>query len=345
MAPENRVLKFPYWKINYAIRDKRIGHGLWSDVYLADPVALECSPSRALTPPTTPTMEKKEDEAFAGGDKATAAMHNNASSTVYAIKKPASRSAHAVLRAEAEVLTHLSNCSTPCKNILEFHGLDSRTGNLVMRGYPTSLEAWTLKELNSLDEESRATKLAASFKNLALGLIGGLKFLKGMGVVHGDLKPGNVLLDKSSSAGSTVITPVIADFSSALITLSTASSQPGASSLGGGTWDFLDPSLVSKPPASISYTTDLYSLAATLLWVVIGGTPFSQAPNMFMVREMVKMGCMLDVLGMKEAARLQKLSELLGIDLKAWFGAVLKKDVEGRVGLETWEDMLKTSLV
>lgn len=118
-------------------------------------------------------------------------------------------------------------------------------------------------------------------------------------------------------------------------------SQP--SPLGGGTWDFLDPSLLSSSsPAELSPATDLWALAITLLVVVLGKSPFEAfSANKYQRREMVKSGKPLQCVGfgdegVENLGRVRALSGVLGWDVWGWFESVLGRGREGRVGVEEW---------
>ena len=110
--------------------------------------------------------------------------------------------------------------------------------------------------------------------------------------------------------------------------------------MGAGTWDFLDPSLLSSlNPATPCEATDLWSLAITLLYIILGASPFETfRHNKFQFREMVKSGSPLQCIGYDAVAlaRLKDLSRALGWDVGKWFGMVLAKKKENRVDVEKW---------
>jgi serine/threonine protein kinase len=229
-----------------------------------------------------------------------------------------------------------------------------------MRAYDTDLASWT-KHINLLPEPARLDAVAAIFRDgIVGGLLEGLQGVREAEVVHGDVKPGNVLLvmKEGRRDGEGYGVPecgVIADFSSAsfsspLSPTSAISSLPPTMPLGGGTWDFLAPSLVRKNPAHPSPETDLYALALTILYVVIGGSVFDAAgSNVFLRREMVKMGDPLQFLGMGDEGvvrenRIRGLEERLGFGVWAWLGSVLGgKDGVG-VDVGTWRRELEKGL-
>lgn len=325
------TMVFPYWNTDYeggggGKKGKKLGEGAWSDVYLA----LPCEP-QLPNPTASPTID-----------------HNIPSETqpaAYALKTPASRSARGVLAAEAKMLTYLSRRPESSSHITPFYGLDERNGALVLKAMDNTLDGWLEKELNPLSEPARTEKLAVAFPNIASKLIDGLDWLEKQGCVHGDIKPGNVLLSTAPQ-----LDVVYSDFSSAIIPA--LSSDDGKSApLGGGTWDYLDPVLLDRPipgaplPSPTS-GSDLWSLAITLLYVVIGASPLDGiGANKFIRRDCVKHGTPMVYAGYgdKGAQNMKRLTDLgkaLGFDVKSWLAGVLKKDPEDRVHIGQWKQAL-----
>lgn len=341
-------LIFPHHLIDYEIqldskgRKKPIGTGAWSDVYLATPIthwpATSFSTAPAITPPVTPVHLR--------GSSATKDSLP-VIPPLYAIKVPASTSAKKVLSAEARILSYLSRYPDANNHVVQFFGQDSRTGALVLQAMDGTLEDWIQITLNSLDDSSRTTKLASTFPTLALSLIDSLLWLQDKDCVHADIKPSNILYSKSAT-----IIPhlVFTDFSSTVLTtLNNTDATPPP--MGAGTWEFLDPSLLSSfNPATPSASTDLYSLAITLLFVVLGASPFDGFKhNKFQQREMIKSGAPLQCLqyddeGIKNQRKLNILSKDLGFDVQKWFAKVLVKDHAKRVGVLEWRGELVARL-
>ncbi len=93
------------------------------------------------------------------------------------------------------------------------------------------------------------------------------------GVIHRDLKPGNILVSHSGD-------PVIVDFgiganaSNADATMNTIQTLPGQLL---GTLQYMSPEQVSGEPASVDLRTDIYSLGLILYKLVTGVTPYSTA--------------------------------------------------------------------
>jgi serine/threonine protein kinase len=117
--------------------------------------------------------------------------------------------------------------------------------------------------------------------------------------------------------------------------------------MGAGTWEFLDPSLLSSfSPAIPCAATDAWSLGITLLFLILGTSPYEAfKTNKFQQREMIKSGSPLqclayDDLGIVNMRRLKGLSKMVGWDVAEWLGKVLIKSKEKRVGLEEWREEL-----
>lgn len=332
-SPENtELITYPHHLIDYTIsldekdRKKPIGSGAWSDVYLATPSLPQLAEQASIptmTPPLTP----------AGSRKASTSESLPSIPRRYAVKTPASTSAKKVLEAEARVLSYLSQYPSSSSHMVSFFGQDTRDGSLVLEAMDMTLEDWILTNFNNiLDPTSRTNKLAAIFPKLALSLIDSMNWLHDKECIHADIKPSNILVAQSP------FNAVFSDFSSSILPSLDAQSTPGP--MGAGTWDFLDPSLLSSlNPATPCEATDLWSLAITLLYIILGASPFETfRHNKFQFREMVKSGSPLQCIGYDAVAlaRLKDLSRALGWDVGKWFGMVLAKKKENRVDVEKW---------
>jgi len=257
-------------------------------------------------------------------------------------------SAKKVLSAEARILSYLSRYPNAEDHVVPFYGLDMRTGALLLKAMDDTLEGWIQKDLNSLDSASRAAKLAAVFPSIAHSLITSLQWMQDKDCTHADIKPSNMLVSTRLSTSANP-KPVYTDFSSAMLTRPDATIESSTSPLGAGTWDYLDPCLLSSsscaasPSPSPSAASDLWSLAITLLFLILGSSPYDAFKgNKYQQREMIKSGAALQCMGYDDQGianmkRLQSLSKTLGFNLMAWFGKVLVKDVEKRVGIEEWK--------
>lgn len=325
-------------------KKRPIGSGVWSDVYLAkpsEPTSIDQShlmlPSAARSPPVTPIKSN---------DSAVGLFVFPNIPDLYAIKAPASTSSRKVLRAEAKILSYLSQFPDSDNHIVQFFGQDLRNEALVLKAMDGTLEDWIKKNLNNLDDDLRAKKLAAVFSQIALSLIDSLSWMQDKNCIHADIKPSNILISEDPEDVISAPATVYSDFSSTILVAPEIEIH-NASPLGAGTWDYLDPSLlrsIDAPEASTA--TDLWSLAITLLFLIIGASPFDGFKhNKYQQREMIKSGqplqCLAyDDIGIKHMRRIKDLSKALGLDLHKWFAKVLVKDVSKRIGVAEWRDEL-----
>ncbi|KAF2475433.1 uncharacterized protein BDR25DRAFT_172899, partial [Lindgomyces ingoldianus] len=361
------LLTFKYWLSDYEVLDKKqpLGSGLWSDVYLARPtlprpsasVSTLATPSYPLTshhslitgngcindpsiptPPITPTCSR---------NSSVSKRPLPTLPSAYAIKFPASRSAKHVLAAESLVLSYLSRFPDSSHYIVPFYGQDTRTSALVLKAMDVTLECWIQTDLNALAEGARARRLAGVFPQIAVALIRGLEWMIENGCVHADIKPSNILIDLSSSPPLALYS----DFSSATLNHHLTDTNSSSAPLGGGTWDFLDPSLLLKPTSPSPSPTptpesDTWSLALTFLYFILGSSPFECAgSNVFRRREIVKHGTPLAYTGygdqgIRNVARLKAVERELGWGVCSWLGRVLVRDATKRVGLGEWRGEL-----
>jgi predicted Ser/Thr protein kinase len=112
---------------------------------------------------------------------------------------------------------------------------------------------------------------------LARGLHGALEAIHGVGVVHRDLKPGNVLLDEDGD-------PVVIDFGIAHVLDDSRLTSTG---LVMGTPGYLSPEIVEG--AQVTEATDWWGWAATLVYAATGRPPFGRG-SMDLVLSRVRSG-------------------------------------------------------
>ena len=341
------LLTFPHHLTDYHCqvdgegRKRPIGSGAWSDVYLARP-----SLPQTLAKPITVPVESAMSPPITPVHSRNSSIRKESTPSIpplYAIKEPASTSAKKVLDAEARVLSYLSRFLDADSHVVPFYGQDTRTGALVLKAMDGTLDGWIENSLNTLGETARAQKLASIFPNIALSLIDSLIWMQDRACIHADIKPSNVLFSESTSSPTPQL--VFSDFSSTILT--TLSNDATPPPMGAGTWEFLDPSLLSSfNPATPCAATDLWSLGITLLFLILGTSPFEAFKNnKFQQREMIKSGSPLQCLqyddqGIKNMRILKALSKDLGFDVVKWFAKVLVKNKEKRVCVREWREEL-----
>ena len=149
--------------------------------------------------------------------------------------------------AEARVAARLRH-----PGVVAIYDLDEATRSLVME----YVEGGTLRQ--RLREEAGRPRDTALLLSLARSLLRALAYVHGAGVVHGDLKPGNLLLRSPGDV-------VLADFGGARLA--------GAAPSGHGTPLYLAPEQFRG--AGPSPATDLFA-AGAILWELAAGHPARQ---------------------------------------------------------------------
>ena len=314
---------FDFSSIDYELeRAPRIGQGLWSTVHLAEPVLKTPRQAGAygLTPPTSP--KQGFDAPFA---------------RLLAVKSPARPDAKAVFVQEARTLTRLQCSPSAHLHIVTFHGLDERNSSLVFEGvFGGSLEH-LIGRLKMMTEVSRHLELRTLFHGLAKDMIGGLCFIHAAGVVHADIKPGNILLDITDNLNHQrpVLRARYIDFSASFVV------GEGSTVNAGGTWDFLAPEQmrVQKSWNTPTFASDVWSLGITLLSIIAGGSPYTAAcgSNTYMLREAIKAG---DPLGFAQMDPIVHKRMAASQDFVDCCRLALQKDRDRRYTAAAWEAQL-----
>jgi serine/threonine protein kinase len=239
-------------------RDATFGYGAWSTVYKAKCKAKSRKLSEPLTPPLSPTV---------------------AMSGLVAVKKPARKDAVAILLSEASILDHLRRVRQHEKFVVTFLGIIDET-SIVMEAIPASLEDHirncaraAIQNRSPWDTEPVVGSVATWFQ-LAQQLIAALAWLHDIAqVVHGDIKPGNILLSRVSGSGTDIsFTPMFADFSSSQ-RLDLDEITPNT--LSAVTREYTAPELLSSkvlrdPQSTATRASDVFSMAITLLVAATG---------------------------------------------------------------------------
>jgi WD40 repeat protein/predicted Ser/Thr protein kinase len=123
----------------------------------------------------------------------------------------------------------------------------------------------------SLDEYARAHKLdPAARLNLLARVCDAVQHAHEQGVIHRDLKPGNVLVEESGQ-------PKVLDFGIARATDADVQTTAGRTEAGQllGTLSYMSPEQVTADPAALDVRSDVYTLGVILFELLAGRLPYS----------------------------------------------------------------------
>ncbi|EXJ85196.1 serine/threonine protein kinase [Capronia epimyces CBS 606.96] len=310
-------------------RDIVFGTGAWSIVYKAIAHPRIQANSQSLTPPQSPMASPP---------------------VVVAVKTPTRRDSTTILRNEAKVLSYLHSISGSSRYIVPFHGImDEAT--LVLEAIPFSLEGHIRKCAVSASRNFSTGTMnkpvigsTTTWLQLAHCLVSALAWLHcDAGVVHGDIKPGNILLTHMQGpepgtdiVGDATLTfdPIYADFSSAQL-LNAGETTPNT--LSAVTREYTAPELLKSsvlrdPTSSATTASDVFSLAVTLL-VAATGQLLVYPGSVFQRQAMATQGWMVidHVRNGEQGTRVPRM----GVVERVLERAVLKADM-GRVGAPEW---------
>ena len=148
-------------------------------------------------------------------------------------------------------------------NVIEVHDIVAENGTLgLVMDY---VDGGDLDDLI----RSRGALEPAMIAYLGANIAAGVGAVHAAGVVHGDIKPANILIDSSTTPG----TPKIADFGIARICDSTAATR---TAVGMGTLVYMAPEASAGVPPSPA--KDVYALGIVLYQLACGVPPFAGSP-------------------------------------------------------------------
>ncbi|KAG8981770.1 hypothetical protein FRB94_002970 [Tulasnella sp. JGI-2019a] len=110
------------------------------------------------------------------------------------------------------------------------------------------------------------------------GIASGLAYLHTSGVIHGDIKAANVLLDDA-------LNPLLADFG---LTKNEEFDATSPGLAGGGTARWKSPGLTEEQPRTTK--TDIYALGMTIVEILTGREPFPHLRSSFKVCRAITQG-------------------------------------------------------
>ena len=266
---------------------------------------------------------------------------------IVAVKKPACRSAKPVLQNEALILCHLATTVGAAEFVIPFFGLISTTSSLVLGAVPLTLREHiescaiqTKQHFSTWTMEEPVLGNTRTWLDLAERTITALDWLHNeAGVVHGDIKPGNILLAPSSDADAVFAhKPLLADFSSSQLL---HTDRPATNTLSAVTREYTAPELLSSkvlsdPNATATTASDVFSLAVTLMVAATG--ELSVYPGSVWQRQAMAMQGW-DVLNMVRCGEQGTRVPTHGTVDRVLERAVLKADL-GRIDAQSWVELV-----
>jgi serine/threonine-protein kinase len=132
-------------------------------------------------------------------------------------------------------------------------------------------------------------------KDIFLGILAGLGYAHEQGVVHRDIKPGNILLARRRSSGSsealvTLYTPMILDFGIAKVRGALDGTEDRKRTRAGarmGTLEYMSPEQIHGEE-DLDQRADIFALSATLYEFVAGRVPFASSSEYDTMRKIVE---------------------------------------------------------
>jgi serine/threonine protein kinase len=258
------------------------------------------------------------------------------------VKRATRRDAPAILHSEAKILAYLQTVADNERYIVPFHGiLDSST--IVLTAIPYTLDNHIRTcAVNATKNFSTSTMYEPVIGSISVWLeyarqlITALAWLhEEAGVVHGDIKPGNILLSPTTTlSGETIYTPYLTDFSSSQ---RMDSDTVTPNTLSAVTREYTAPELLTSavlrdPTSTATPASDVFSLAVTLL-VAATGQLLVYPGSVFQRQVMATQGWLI-LQHVRSGAQGTRVPRL-GVVEKVLERAVLKKGM-GRIRVLEW---------
>jgi serine/threonine protein kinase len=154
-------------------------------------------------------------------------------------------------------------------NIVQIHHFFSKNGQLYL--IMELLEDGSLQDyMRRLREQGRRMEQAEAVE-LVRQIAGGLHYAHQQGMIHRDMKPGNILLTRSTDGTSpaTIYRAMIADFGLAKLLQDMQTSQTGPV----GTLAYMSPEQILG--GKVDHRSDIYALGVMLFELLVGYRPFN----------------------------------------------------------------------
>jgi serine/threonine protein kinase len=220
---------------------------------------------------------------------------------VVALKQASDRDSQRALEREARTISYLlperESSSRQAPFLADFFGYDAASSTLVLECLPLTLYDYS-RSCVSHRVAGEPTVGSKQWLFFCRRMISCLDYLHSRAVVHGDIKPANILLRKMIDSTDPELTyePVLCDFTSSVFEATTTGID---SPITGGTTEFTSPELMRRmrrdsdeasDTAKPTVKDDIYSLAVTLLTPALGDNVYSAAPNRFLRLDWIKQG-------------------------------------------------------
>jgi len=233
---------------------------------------------------------------------------------------------------EARILSYLMTDSEAGEHVVPFHGFSLDLNGVVMDFISLTLEDFA----HFSQGQEFSDELLSQLRPMARACVAGLDYMHRHSIVHGDIKPSNILLrpiERSSGLGiqqqGARFQPLYCDFSAARY--DSPDCPPNESA---GTYDFMAPELfaLSAPGNWTTLASDVYALGVTLLYMVIGQSPYDHAYNGFQRRAMAMSASPLEHAGsdMQAAMKIQQSG------VEQWISEAVRAELGQRCTAGEW---------
>ncbi len=205
-----------------------------------------------------------ESELGAGGMAQVFRVRHNTLGTLHALKVLKVQSAQIRQRLVQEGKLQASIRHTNIVAVTDVIDVDGTPGLLMEYIEGPSLDVW----LDKLAEQGQAPTMQEA-ERIFRGIVAGVARAHRHGLVHRDLKPGNVLLEDVDG----VLQPKVADFGLAKILLDESSVSATRSGVAMGTPAYMSPEQI-RDAKSVDQRTDIFALGCIFYELMVGKSPF-----------------------------------------------------------------------